>query len=83
MALCRYPYLLLAQYRGRGKVCEMLVLASRLAQVEVAEYVALCDTCQRIKAEHQRSTRLLQPLKIYMWKWEEISMYFVVCLPHR
>jgi hypothetical protein len=68
MALCRYPYLLLSQYRGRGKVCEMLVWASRLAQVEVAEYVALCDTCQWIEAKHQRLPRLLQQMKIHEWK---------------
>jgi hypothetical protein len=30
---------------------------------EVAEYVALCDTCQRVKAEHQRPAGLLQPMK--------------------
>ena len=30
----------------------------------VAEYVAICDTCQRVKAEHQRPAGLLQPLKI-------------------
>jgi hypothetical protein len=40
----------------------------------IAEYVALCDNCQR-------PTRLLQPLKIPEWKWEEISMYFIVGLP--
>ena len=48
---------------------------------EVAEYVALCDTCQRIKAEHQRPTSLLQPLKVLEWKWEEISMDFITGLP--
>jgi hypothetical protein len=31
---------------------------------DVAEYVALCYTCQRVKAEHQRPAGLLQPLKI-------------------
>ncbi|WVZ53893.1 hypothetical protein U9M48_004780, partial [Paspalum notatum var. saurae] len=30
----------------------------------VAEYVAICDTCQRVKAEHQRPAGLLQPLKL-------------------
>jgi hypothetical protein len=30
----------------------------------VAEYVALCDNCQRVKAERQRPAGLLQPLKI-------------------
>jgi hypothetical protein len=45
------------------------------------EYIALCDTCQRVKAEHQRPARLLQPLKIPEWKWEEIRMDFIVGLP--
>ena len=48
---------------------------------EVGEYVALCDICQRVKAEHQRSTELLQPLKVPEWKWEEIGMDFIVGLP--
>jgi hypothetical protein len=48
---------------------------------EVAEYIALCDTCQRVKVEHQRPTGLLQPLKVPEWKWEEIGMDFIVGLP--
>jgi hypothetical protein len=48
---------------------------------DVTEYVALCDTCQRVKAEHQRPAGLLQPLKILEWKWEEIGMDFIVGLP--
>jgi hypothetical protein len=47
----------------------------------VAEYVAICDTCQRVKAENQRPAGLLQPLKILEWKWEEITMDFIVGLP--
>ncbi|WVZ80657.1 hypothetical protein U9M48_028115 [Paspalum notatum var. saurae] len=47
----------------------------------VAEYVAVCDTCQRVKVEHQRPARLLQPLKAPEWKWEEITMDFIVGLP--
>jgi hypothetical protein len=48
---------------------------------DIAEYVSLCDTCQRVKAEHQRPAGLLQPLKIPEWKWEEIRMDFIVGLP--
>jgi hypothetical protein len=47
----------------------------------IAKYVGLCDSCQRVKAERQRPTGLLQPLKIPQWKWEEISMDFIVGLP--
>jgi hypothetical protein len=48
---------------------------------DIAEYVSLCDTCQREKAEHQRPAGLLQPLKIPEWKWEEIRMDCIVRLP--
>ncbi|WVZ50700.1 hypothetical protein U9M48_001932 [Paspalum notatum var. saurae] len=48
---------------------------------EVAEYVALCDVCQRVKAKHQKPAGLLQPLKIPEWKWEEIGMNFIVGIP--
>ncbi|WVZ80502.1 hypothetical protein U9M48_027972 [Paspalum notatum var. saurae] len=47
----------------------------------VAEYVAVYDTCQRVKAEYERPIGLLQPLKILEWKWKEISMDFIVGLP--
>jgi hypothetical protein len=46
----------------------------------IAEYVSLCDTYQRVKAEHQRPAGLLQSLKIPEWKWEEIGMDFIVGL---
>jgi hypothetical protein len=48
---------------------------------DIAQFVAHCDTCQRIKAEHQKPARLLQPLPIPVWKWDEIDMDFVVGLP--
>jgi hypothetical protein len=48
---------------------------------DVATHVALCDTCHRVKAEHQKPAGLLQPLKVPEWKWEEIGMDFIVGLP--
>jgi hypothetical protein len=48
---------------------------------DIAEYVARCDTCQRVKAEHQRPAGLLEPLEIPTWKWDDISMDFIVGLP--
>jgi hypothetical protein len=36
--------------------------------------MAVCDTCQRVKAEHQRPAGLLQPMKIPEWKWKEIGI---------
>jgi hypothetical protein len=46
----------------------------------MAKYVALCDTCKRVKAEHQRSIGLLQAPKIPECKWE-VGMNFIVGLP--
>jgi transposase InsO family protein len=48
---------------------------------DVAAHVAMCDVCQRVMAKHQRPTRLLHPLKILEWKWEEIGMDFITGLP--
>ena len=50
-------------------------------KVDVADFVARCLTCQQVKAEHQRPGRYLQPLTIPEWKWERITMDFVVGLP--
>jgi hypothetical protein len=49
---------------------------------EIAQYVSQCDTCQRIKASHLKSAGVLQPLSIPLWKWDDISMYFIVGLPN-
>ena len=48
---------------------------------DVAEFVARCLTCQQVKAEHKRPGGLLQPLPVPEWKWERITMDFVVGLP--
>jgi hypothetical protein len=48
---------------------------------DVAAHVAHCDICQRVKVEHQRPVGLLQHLKVPKWRWEEISMDFIVGLP--
>jgi hypothetical protein len=48
---------------------------------DVVEYVALCDTCHRVKAEHQQPAELLHPLQVPECKWEEIAMDFIMGLP--
>jgi hypothetical protein len=48
---------------------------------EIARYVSDCDTCQRVKADHLRPARNLQPLSIPEWKLENICMDFIVGLP--
>ena len=48
---------------------------------DIAEYVAECDVCQRVKAEHQKPAGLLQPMPIPEWKWDKIGMDFITGLP--
>ncbi|KAL0439630.1 UNVERIFIED_CONTAM: Transposon Ty3-I Gag-Pol polyprotein [Sesamum latifolium] len=48
---------------------------------DVAEFVAKCLTCQQVKAEHQAPAGKLHPLSIPEWKWEKITMNFVIGLP--
>jgi hypothetical protein len=47
---------------------------------EVARYVSECDTCRKVKADYMKPGRLLQPLSIPEWKWDDISMDFIVGL---
>jgi hypothetical protein len=49
--------------------------------IEIARYVARCDTCRRVKAKHMKTVGPLQSLPIPTWKWEDISMDFIVGLP--
>ena len=48
---------------------------------DVSEFVTKCMVYQKVKAEHQVPLRLLQPIKIPEWKWDRITMDFVVGLP--
>ncbi|XP_050227663.1 uncharacterized protein LOC126677201 [Mercurialis annua] len=45
---------------------------------DIAEFVARCPVCQQVKLEHQRPYGFLQPLPIPEWKWERITMDFVI-----
>jgi hypothetical protein len=48
---------------------------------KTARYVFECDTCQKVKADYMKPRGLLQPLSIPEWKWDDISMDFIVGLP--
>ncbi|KAL0537623.1 hypothetical protein IC582_026606 [Cucumis melo] len=48
---------------------------------EVAEFVSRCLLCQQVKAPRQKPAGLLQPLSIPEWKWENVSMDFIIGLP--
>jgi hypothetical protein len=48
---------------------------------ETIEYLARCQDCQQVKAEHQHPAALLQPLPVPEWKWETISLDFITGFP--
>jgi hypothetical protein len=48
---------------------------------EAACYVSECDTCRKVKADYMKPRGLLQPLSVLEWKWDDISMDFIVGLP--
>ena len=50
-------------------------------RVQIADIVARCLECQRVKAEHRHPGGLLQPHEISEWKWDVIYMDFIVGLP--
>jgi hypothetical protein len=43
--------------------------------------VSECETYQKVKADYMKPGGLLQPLSIPDWKWDDISMDFIVGLP--
>src|ERR1041385_4498890 len=48
---------------------------------DIARFVAECDVCRRIKAEHQRPASTLQPSPIPEWKWDKVGMDFITGFP--
>ncbi|GKE41146.1 reverse transcriptase domain-containing protein [Tanacetum coccineum] len=50
-------------------------------KAEIATYVSKCSTCAKVKAEYQKSSSLLAQHVIPVWKWENITMDFVIKLP--
>ncbi|GJS17982.1 putative reverse transcriptase domain-containing protein [Tanacetum coccineum] len=48
---------------------------------DIAMYVSKCLTCSKVKAEHQKPSGLLQQPEIPEWKWDNITMDFIVKLP--
>ena len=47
----------------------------------IADFMSRCLVCQQVKAKHHKPLRTLHPLPILEWKWEHITMDFVVGLP--
>ena len=47
---------------------------------EAAKYGDKCLTCQKVKVKYRRSVGELRLLEIPTWKWDSISMDFVMSL---
>nr|GEW85805.1 retrotransposable element Tf2 [Tanacetum cinerariifolium] len=50
-------------------------------KADIATYISKCLTCSRVKAEHQKLFGLLVQPEIPQWKWEKITMDFIMKLP--
>nr|GEZ27357.1 putative reverse transcriptase domain-containing protein [Tanacetum cinerariifolium] len=50
-------------------------------KADIATFVSKYLTCAKVKAEHQRPSGLLVQPKIHEWKWDNITMGFVMKLP--
>ncbi|GKA85074.1 putative reverse transcriptase domain-containing protein [Tanacetum coccineum] len=50
-------------------------------KANIATFVSKCLTCAKVKVEHQRPSRLLVQTNIPQWKWDNITMDFVMKLP--
>jgi hypothetical protein len=48
---------------------------------EAARYVFECDTCWKVKADYMKPGGLLQLHSVPEWKWDDVSMDFIVGLP--
>ncbi|KAK5772115.1 hypothetical protein PVK06_048386 [Gossypium arboreum] len=48
---------------------------------DISDFVSKCLICQQVKAEHQVPSGLLQPIMIPEWKWDRITMDFILGLP--
>ncbi|GJX62507.1 putative reverse transcriptase domain-containing protein [Tanacetum coccineum] len=50
-------------------------------KADIATYVRKCLTYAKVKAEHQRPSGLLVQPEIPQWKWDNITMDFIMKLP--
>ena len=48
---------------------------------DASQFVTNCLVCQKVKTEHHVCSGLLQPIRIPEWKWDRITMDFMVGLP--
>ena len=46
----------------------------------IVDYIARCIECQKVKFEHRHQARLLQPFPIPDWKWDVVTIDFIIKL---
>ena len=71
---------------GHGGVTKTMDLITRHfwwpgLRREVKHFIAVCDSCQRVKTDHLHPAGLLQPLPLPEGRWQTVSMDFIVELP--
>ncbi|GJV22502.1 reverse transcriptase domain-containing protein [Tanacetum coccineum] len=52
-------------------------------KAEIATYVSKCLTCAKVKAKYQKPSGFLVQPEIPQWKWENITMDFVIKFPKK
>jgi hypothetical protein len=52
-------------------------------KTDIAAYVATCDVCRRIEAEHHHPAGLLKPLDVPIWKWDNTTSSWVFPAPRK
>jgi hypothetical protein len=50
---------------------------------EIVDFIAKCLECQRVRDKHIHPVGLLQPLPIHEWKWEVVTMDFIMGYPRK
>ncbi|GJV48499.1 putative reverse transcriptase domain-containing protein [Tanacetum coccineum] len=50
-------------------------------KADIATYVSKCLTCAKVKVEHQKPSGLLVQPEIPQWKWDNITIDFIMKLP--
>ena len=48
---------------------------------DIKQYARSCPTCQMMKSDNQKQTRLLQPIPIPTKRWQQITTDLVTDLP--
>ena len=64
-----------------AELIEKSDLLNRVLEAQKNDEKIATIVSQKVKAEHQVPSGLLQPIKIPEWKWDRITMDFVVNLP--